>query len=351
MLLRDRFAAVGHSDRGAIRLLGAHIGGQFGCTHVSLCNGSGPALDADSLNVEQSMLLEKEFTVTGSGAGGAVRLLGARIGGQFNWSGASLHNDSGPALVAANLQVDQNMYLAGRFKATGGGEGVVLDLTGARVGGTLLLDPARLARATSSTFLVEIDGLTYAGLPRGTSARGWLDLLQHGTRNYAAQPYQQLAAAYRAAGDDRQTREILIKQRDDQLKRAPHTRPERWWGRITKVTLGYGYRPWKALLFLAGVAAMSCVLAVVLGSHGALAQTDKTAQEGHPCTVLQKVSVGLDLNLPIGHSVARDRCSLTTVPASATAAWLTAGGWVLQVLAWAFAALFIAGFTSAVRKT
>jgi hypothetical protein len=33
------------------------------------------------------------------------------------------------------------------------------------------------------------------------------------------------------------------------------------------------------------------------------------------------------------------------------AAWLTAVGWVLRLLAWMFAALFIAGFTSAVRKT
>jgi len=32
-------------------------------------------------------------------------------------------------------------------------------------------------------------------------------------------------------------------------------------------------------------------------------------------------------------------------------AWLTAIGWALRLLAWAFAALFIAGFTSAVRKT
>jgi hypothetical protein len=34
-----------------------------------------------------------------------------------------------------------------------------------------------------------------------------------------------------------------------------------------------------------------------------------------------------------------------------TAAWLTAAGWVLRLLAWVFAALFIAGFTSAVRKS
>jgi hypothetical protein len=37
--------------------------------------------------------------------------------------------------------------------------------------------------------------------------------------------------------------------------------------------------------------------------------------------------------------------------ASATAAWLNAAGWVLRLAAWVFAALFIAGFTTAVRKT
>jgi hypothetical protein len=37
--------------------------------------------------------------------------------------------------------------------------------------------------------------------------------------------------------------------------------------------------------------------------------------------------------------------------AVATAAWLSAVSWVLRLLAWAFAVLFIAGFTSAVRKT
>lgn len=96
---------------------------------------------------------------------------------------------------------------------------------------------------------------------------------------------------------------------------------------------------------------VSCTLAVVLGAHGALAQTSKTATPGRSCTVIQQVSVGLDLNLPVGTSVARASCDLTTDPASTTGAWLTALGWVLRVLAWVFAALFIAGFTGAVRKT
>ena len=198
-----------------------------------------------------------------------------------------------------------------------------------------------------------MDGLTYTGVPELASRPGTLgaELLRHGTPGYTAQPYQQLAAGYRALGDDRQARQTLMAQRDDQLARTDTSWSERLWGRITKVTLGYGYQPWRALLFLAAVVVVSCVLAVVLGAHGALAQTGKTATPGRSCTVVQQVSVGLDLNLPVGTTVARADCDLTKDSTSVAAAWLTAVGWVLRLLAWVFAALFIAGFTSAVRKT
>ena len=66
---------------------------------------------------------------------------GARIGGDLDCNGATLRNDSGPALIADSLQVGQDMFLTGGFTATGGGDGVAVDLTGARVGGTLLFDP------------------------------------------------------------------------------------------------------------------------------------------------------------------------------------------------------------------
>ena len=243
------------------------------------------------------------------------------------------------------------MYLGGGFTATGGGAGVAVNLTDARVGGTLWFGPARLEHAADPCRRLAVDGLTYAGVPELVSARGWLRLLRDGTPGYAAQPYQQLAAGCRALGDERRAREVLMAQRDDELARAGTRWRERLWGRITKVTLGYGYQPWRALLFLAGVVAISCVLAVVLGAHGALAQTRDTAAPGQPCTVTQRVSVGLDLNLPVGTTLARAGCDLPRDAASATAAWLVTAGWVLRVLAWVFAALFIAGFTSAVRKT
>ena len=88
-----------------------------------------------------------------------------------------------------------------------------------------------------------MDGLTYTGVPQRISAQDWLDLLRDGTPSYAAQPYQHLAAGYRAPGNERQAREILMAQRDDELNRTHSRWPERLWGWITKVTLGYGYKP------------------------------------------------------------------------------------------------------------
>jgi hypothetical protein len=350
MLLTGGFTATGSGADGAVRLVGARIGGQLTCSKAVLGDKSGPALLADGLQVGQGLFL-RGFAATGSGGNGAVRLTGAHIGGQLDCSGAKLRNDSGPALSAEGLQVDQGMLFTGGFTATGGGKDVAVNLAGTRVAGAFRFAPAQLEYTADSHQRLAVDGLTYAGVPRGISAQGWRKLLRAGTPGYAAQPYQQLSAGYRALGDDRQVRQTLMDQRDDQLARTQPRWPEKLWGQITKVTLGYGYKPWRALWFLAAVVVVSCVLAWVLGARGALAQTDKTATPGRPCTVMQQVSVGLDLNLPVGTSVGRAGCDLTKDSASVTAAWLTAVGWVLRLLAWIFAALFIAGFTSAVRKT
>jgi hypothetical protein len=351
MVLGSGFTAIGAGELGAVRLLAVRIGGQLRCDGADLRNDSGPALVAESLQVGQKMLLRSGFTATGAGELGAVRLTSAHISGSLECEGANLRNDSGPALSAQMLEVGQSTHLGGGFTATGAGEThSVVDLRGARVG-VLFFDPARLEHAADPHLRFAVEELTYAGVPQRISAQKWLDLLRDGTPRYAGQPYQQLAAGYRALGDERQAREILMAQRHAELTRPPNRWTERLWGWTTKVTLGYGYKPWRALWFLAGVLAVSCVLAVALGSHGALAQTDKTATPTRPCTVIQQVSVGLDLNLPVGTSVARASCDLTKNSASATGAWLTGAGWVLRLLAWVFAALFIAGFTSAVRKT
>jgi hypothetical protein len=348
MFLSGNFIATASAVNGAVRLPGAHIGGQLDCTFAGLHNDSGSGLFADGLQVDQDMFLDDAFGANGSGADGAVRLWGAHIGGSLDCSRAGFRNDSGPALSAFSLQVGLGLFFID-FHAYGGGDDPVIDLLGARVGGAFVFVPTVLEHKDDPHRRLSVDGLTYASVPKGPL--DWRDLLREGTSVYAAQPYQYLAAAYWALGDDRQARETLMRQRDDQLARAHPSRWEWLWGKITKVTLGYGYQPWRALLFLAGVVAASCLLAWLLGAHGALTQTNKTATAGQSCTVVQQLSVGVDLNLPVGTSLARAGCDLTTDSTSTTAAWLSGVGWVLRILAWAFAALFFAGFTSAVRKT
>jgi hypothetical protein len=272
MHLSGGFTGTASSVSWAVNLTGARIGARLLCDGATLRNDSCPALVAcGGLQVGQGVLLRRGFTATGGGKNSAITLTGARIGGHLDCTGATLRNDSGPALVADGLQAGQDMYLTGGFTATGGGADAAVDLKGAQVGGTLAFDhPARLEHTADPHRRLAVDGLTYAGVPQPIPAQAWLDLLRDGTPGYAAQPYQQLAAGYRALGDERQAREILMAQRDDELTRADTRWPEQLWGKITKYTLGYGYQPWRALLFLATVVAVSCVLAVALGAHDAL---------------------------------------------------------------------------------
>ncbi len=69
-----------------------------------------------------------------------------------------------------------------------------------------------------------------------------------------------------------------------------------------KITPGYGYQPQRTALFLAGLVIYSFLLTIMLGSHGALAQTDKTATPGRRCTMRQEINVAMDLGLPTGIS-------------------------------------------------
>jgi hypothetical protein len=326
---------------GGIQLVGAHVRGGLDCTDAKICNSSGPALSADSLQVDQDVSL-RGVKAIGAGERGAVRLVGAHIRGTLDCPGTTMRNDSGSALNAENLQVDQNVFLD-EFEAVGAGSGTTLDLRQVRIGGRLAFIPTRLKHTAHPQQRLALDGLTYAGLP--ASSLDWLDLLREATPEYAAQPYQQVAAAHRAAGDDDKVRRTLIRQRQDQIDRSALTHAGRVWAWVTRVTLGYGYKPWRALWFLVAVAAIAVALSLFLGAHGGVARKPPAAGQ---CSAVEQVGVGLDLGLPLIETGIRDHCDTTTSSAGQV---LTVVGWGLKLLAAALAALFLAGFTGAVRKT
>ncbi|WP_203719049.1 hypothetical protein [Asanoa siamensis] len=351
VLLRNGFKATSAGEQGTIRLIGAHVG-SLSWGGARLTNAAGPALDADGLVVDGNAFLDDGFTASAVSGAATIRLPGARIGGVLDCGGAHLANTAGPALDAGALQITHDLILANGFTATAAGDDAVLLLTGTHVGGALYLDTDGLTGAAPA--LVDLDGLTYTGLPRPAAAERWLTLLRSHTPGYAAHAYQQLAAAYRTVGHDRDARAVLIAQRRDHLARAGLTWSERAWGHITGATLGYGWQPWRALLLLLATLAAAVTLSVVAAHHNGLAAkptpptTLPAGGKAVACSTIDQVGVGLDLGTPLIKTGARDRCQ----PTDTTMGQLvTVAGWVLQLLAWTFATLFIAGFTSAVRKT
>ncbi|WP_158692606.1 hypothetical protein [Streptomyces roseochromogenus] len=340
--------AVANADTpsGAVRFLGAHLG-LLDCDGARLSNTSGPALHAEFLRVDHSVFLRDGFRATGVGEQGTVRFAYAHLG-RLACDGARLSNTSGPALHADGLRVDRAVFLRAGFRATGAGHSV-LALNGVSVG-SLWLDTSGVTRSGQATgALVGIDGLTYGDLPAPVGLSRWLELLRDHTPGYSAQPYQQLAAVHRAAGHDSEVRDILMAQRRDQIDRGGLRRRDRAWARFTGLALGFGYQPWRALLLLFAVLASSVALAVVLGGPGGgLEHTARASKPTTPCSIVERVGVGMDLGLPAVKTGAQDLCAPTGTHAGQT---LTVAGWVLQLAAWALATLFIAGFTGAVRKT
>jgi hypothetical protein len=338
--------AVGAGERGAVRLQGCHVGGSLECDGATLINDSGPAFDAEGIRVDHDAYLRKGLRALGAGPRGALRLPNAHIGGTLECTDATLRNTSGPALDASRFEASLGVLMRD-CRVLGAGQRGAIRLDGAHIGRRWLFTWTRLRNISHPAALVSMDGLGYDGIPLGLPLGGWLRLLRTGMSPYAAQPYQQLAAAHRSAGHDRETRRILMEQRRQQIRtKTLSGTGARLWARLTGLTLGYGYQPWRALVGLLVVLAAAIVLCLSTGSG--LQQTKNTASPGTNCTAVQRVGVAVDLALPLVKTSARNQCDVAGTRDGNRVAVL---GWGLQLLSWAFATLFLAGFTGAVRKT
>ncbi len=159
--LDGTFSATGSFERGTIRMLNSKIRGLLVMSGATLQNDIGPAFHADGIVVGGSAYLDDGFEATGQGEQGSVRLVDARIEKQLIMSGATLLNTLGPALVADTIFVGGRLSLDEKFTATGqGGEGAVR-VPGARIGAQLVLSQARLTCNGGPALMAEsavIDG-------------------------------------------------------------------------------------------------------------------------------------------------------------------------------------------------
>ena len=119
MFLTGKFTGGGTVEDAAVRLLDAHIGGSLHCTGATLRNDSGPALTPTTCRSARPCSSPAGSPPPALARTARSACSAPTSAASFDCTGATLRNDSGPALNADDLQVGQDMYLPGGFTATG----------------------------------------------------------------------------------------------------------------------------------------------------------------------------------------------------------------------------------------
>ncbi|MCC8336646.1 oxidoreductase [Streptomyces sp. R1] len=334
--------------RGTFRLSGASIDGEFDLEGATLRAPGRHALDAYHVRVAEDFTCHPGFS-----AEGRIILSGATVGAAVDFCGARLSNPGDIALeavdvtVARNFDVGLGLTVDGAVKLDGTGVGTELSFRDAELthpGGTALSLRSTRARETDLRTRRPVDGAvdarnahlgtlyddrdtwpddlrladtTYDTFALPLAAAERIRWIRRTPGGYLPQPYEQLAAAYRRLGHEDEARTFLLaKQRHRRAGLPPHTR---LWGHVQDVSVGDGYRPLRAGLWL--LALLAC---------GALyfAQHAPAALDPGKAPPLNAVFYTLDLLVPI--------ITFGQEPAFAprgTGQWLSyaliAAGWIL----------------------
>lgn len=299
---------------GGIRLTDAQIGTDLLLNQLVVRRDRhSRAIAADGLTVGQDVDAEL-IDVTGE-----FSLRSARIGGRLSLRGGILRNPYGRyALNAARVTVEHTLYLSAGWNAMDGAPGDTrppagvqtrdfvceggLRLDDGRFGNAVIINRARfrleddqqvslrrvqtpelrfspgtppngpvtLAGARVGKLvdtpggwpeagLLNLTGFTYDALtPRDDfPLRARIEWLHAATPEFSPEPYERLAAALRANGEDAEAREVLLAKQ----RRRRETQPiaGRVWGWIQDITVGYGYRPGRAAVWMAVLWALGAV--------------------------------------------------------------------------------------------
>ncbi|MCO5992035.1 hypothetical protein [Actinoallomurus rhizosphaericola] len=268
---------------GEVRLSGARISGAFFLDRAHLGRARSDDLERNPVLQLNHATINDDVSGPHLVAHGTVRLAGATVAGAVNLDEAELSEPGRTALDAENLKVGSNLS-ASRLRTSG-----AVDLRGAKIPGHLdliesrLSNPGGMALWASSCAIgelwlhdaapidgsvrlrrsqfdlihatpdawptsVELDGLTFSSLSPQLPADERLELLERDEDGYVPHSYEQLSAAYRRVGDDAGARAVQL------AKQRRHRRTLSWyaklWSAAQDVTVGYGYRPTRAMTWL-----------------------------------------------------------------------------------------------------
>ena len=273
------------SCRGQMMMAGADISGDVNLAGAVLETGDGkPALNAERSRIGSTLVL------TNVKALGEVNLRSIRVGERLLLDGAELRDPLGMACRLSRAQVTADLFCDhtiadGQLKLTGATIGAKVRLrrsvfshpadTAIHAGGLraqefLLAADVRVEGGLDLTYAtigvlhddpatwpdrLYLDGMTYQALSPRLPADRRLGWLARDPGGHQPQPYEQLAAQYTAIGQPAQARHVLyVKERFQHQGKGPASKA---WSLLQDITVGYGYRPgralgWLALLLIAG---------------------------------------------------------------------------------------------------
>jgi len=214
---------------GEVSVSSAHLGARILLRWARVENPGGTALRLSPVDVGVDVLCEG-ITVTGK-----VDLTGARIGRRLDFSRARVTNPGGVALEAKALQAAEVSICTSEPIRD------IVDLSHARIG-VLRDDPENWPGE------LRLGGCTYEALEPQLPAQQRLEWLALNRASHSPQPYEQLAGLYTTTGQPAEARRILYAA--ERLQHTGKALPARTWSFLQDITVGYGYRPARAVLWL-----------------------------------------------------------------------------------------------------
>jgi hypothetical protein len=308
----DVYLGKGFHASGQVRLTRATVQRELNCSG-GLFENPAPepgrtsrALDAEGLTTAGSVYLNDNFR-----AAGEVFLFRSNIGQQLDCAGGVMDNAGGTALELSGARVQGDIRLIDGFRAVGevrlsqafvgqhldcqcgefraGHDRKIMNASGLRVGGSFIWLPSGtpaglmdLSYATvgrlhdahaawPSNQQLELTGFAYGSLESDTPLRDRLTWLA-GAKTYSLQAYQQLVTVYRQDGREKEARSVAVQMHRRRRAFLP------WWSRawswFQDVTVGYGYRPYKALIIVLVLGIIGSVLFRYAQYHNLMLATD-----------------------------------------------------------------------------
>ncbi|NUR01949.1 MAG: membrane-associated oxidoreductase [Streptomyces sp.] len=310
--IEDDLCAPGLRTHGEIRLDGATVAGSVDLNDARLHHPGNAVLDAQTLVVEGDLLIRRVE------ATGWIGLRGARIAGRFDLSYSRLSHPGDSALRASSCTIGE-LWLRKGPPLDGR-----LNLRRAQVD-VLFLEPEVVPDE------VYLSSLVYTTLTPHEPAERRLPMLERDAEGYVPHAYEQLATAYRRVGDDHAARLVqLAKQRRLRSTRAWYGR---LWGYVQDATVGYGFRPLRAAVWLLSLLALGSTAYALHHPHAL-----KASEAPH----FNPVFYTLDLLLPV--------ISFGQEEAFAPDGWYQYLAYALIITGWVLATTVVTGVTRTVSR-